>query len=166
MNELAKYVPIFPFPKEVMSLGDKAGLTAAAAESIGYQQPLVCKVEPTYELAKKIWDRKVDCVVKRTRSESGIHVILPGGIAMSEERFAEVRAMEAFWESAGFERPIWLKQTYVPQLVHVGELCSLVVNGILFHTICTTSIPGVEDLDDDALTVTSPHNFTTLELLR
>lgn len=124
-------------------------LLRTCAESLGFQHPISACVEdePTLnKLAKDIEDARRQGVLKRSYSARSLHVITPRTIKPTKVLKKALQEQKRDWpqEKTGFiPKPMWFFQPYLPLLLHLGELRSFIVNGVLYYTVSTvTSEPN------------------------
>lgn len=123
-------------------------LLIKCALSLGYQQPSVFAVpEDELELyVSDIGQGKIDAVLKRTQSRWSNHVVTPhtkNPKSIIKKALKEQRQ----WKSSNhsFDEPLWLCQSFMGQLLHIGEYRSFIVNGAIYYTVVTTpSLSGPE----------------------
>jgi hypothetical protein len=163
--ELIRHTAIFPNPIETLAIGKKLAYNffmRLAAESLGFQQPLVAaRGPPTLEDLAAISLGKCNTVLKREFSDSSHHVIRKGGKHI-EKDLNRLLEEAADWESLPFGVPQWMEQPYIPDLVLVGEVRTLVVNGLIAYILHTVPTPG----DPHCWTVTALHTVCPRALMR
>jgi hypothetical protein len=134
-------VPIFPNPVQMLAQGKKLAATfflRVAALSLGHSLPLVSVVEPpTWDTVQEIIAGERETVMKREFSDSSCHVIRRGH-KISKVDWEKMLDDAKVWESLrAFGPPCWLEQPFVPELMYVGEIRTLVVNGVLAYILAS-----------------------------
>jgi hypothetical protein len=161
--ELAEHTVIFPNPVQILAQGKKAAtcmFMRLASFSLGYQQPIIAVREPpTWPEVQAVQKGTNLTVLKRECSDASAHVIAKGG-KLTKREFEKVIAGAKIWEKLPFGIPKWLEQPYVPELKFMGEVRTLVVNGLITYTLLTTS------QSDNTWRVTVIRKVRPLEILR
>ena len=136
--QLMEVTVIFPNPVQLIAQGKKVSacmFMRLAALSLGYKQPMISVVKkPTYEDVKAIISGERDTVLKRENSDSCHHVIRKGK-KVNRRDFEQVLADGLVWEASPFGIPKWLEQPYIPDLMHLGEVRTFIVNGLITYMV-------------------------------
>lgn len=151
LSTLAARTAIFPLAHQLLALGKKldlAFLMNEAAASLHYAQPLVSQVEPSWQGFQEITSGTRKSVWKRENSESSEHVLRAGMPGMTRQKFNSILAQGKLYQKYLLGIPRWQEQPLIPQLVFMGELRSVVVNGTICYTV--HSLPGVAGKPDDS----------------
>lgn len=114
------------------------------ASSLDFQHPISIHIneDELEEVVDAIANKEREGVLKRSQSASNSHVITP--LTKNPRKLLkDLRKDEKeFWaDGLGiFPKPSWFFQPYMPLLIHLGELRTFIVNGIIFYTTHTAPI--------------------------
>ena len=136
--------PVFPRIDDLIIQGSKltqALCMQSAAHSFGSRVPIVVYLE-TQQDVKEMFQRIVDegeaGVIKWEFSEAGLHVFGPG--LGSKEKLYKALKSDKKWEESHILQPKWFYQPYVDEIMKLGELRLVIVNGMLLRTVETTPV--------------------------
>jgi hypothetical protein len=172
--ELRKQTLLWPDPEDLFQAGSKLHINAlaqAVALSENQIYPICAVADPVPKVAKDIIDCKINAVLKREWSSSTDHVISRHSdeehLAAYKDNLAQRKKLDK--KLGKMEEhtltslsPRWFLQSYIPPLVHVGELRMFLVNGMILRKVITTPIDG----DGTYLDLDAPHVITPLNWLR
>ena len=142
LMDLMVHTVIFPNPIEMLALGKKVAsctFLRLAATSLGHNQPnvLVKENPPTWDEVEEIINGVRTTVMKRDYSKAGALVIRKDSQLMKKEFLSSLKAAE-IWEGLPFGLPRWVEQPYIPELLHMGEVRALIINGVITYQLLST----------------------------
>jgi hypothetical protein len=114
---------------------------------LGYSHPIIIPVEEDdlESYASKIGKGEMLAVLKRGHSGWSNHLITPNTPHPVDKIKAALDTQRQTWgvSGHGFDQPRWFCQPYMPLLIHLGELRTYLVNGVIYYTVATT--PNISD---------------------
>lgn len=141
---LSHATSVWPDPAEMFRVGSKLQGQQdfqLAAMSLGFSVPFsaACRDGDVLNYAKRIQEGKIKAVLKREYSDRSLQVIGP---FTKQQVLAAKTAlrMASHWDAVAdvWGRPQWMLQPLVVHLLHIGEVRSFVIGGILTCNIITT----------------------------
>lgn len=125
IDQLQSIVYIWPPPQHVERMGSKItlanNLDFIAATATNTKRPITRILDVTQQIPDSI-------VVKRTHSDSGNHVLLPGNPLINQEYLlSQLNIPDA----------VWFGQSYVPTLRHLGEWRVFIIGGRIIDIVHT-----------------------------